>query len=150
MVGKLKVLFFAEGATLAHVVRPLMLAKGLNLTLFEPVLCRPVNFSKLTNDLPFQVLDLDCQDGSIFAQRLDHGSPLYDFQTLCHYVDSDLALIDREKPDVIVGDFRLSLSVSARLRSIPYISICDATGVRNEPSSHRYRSWVLHAMRQLY
>lgn len=125
-MGKLKVLFFAEGATLAHVVRPLMLAKGLNLTLFEPVLCRPENFSKLTNDLPFQVLDLDCQDGSIFAQRLDHGSPLYDFQTLCHYVDSDLALIDREKPDVIVGDFRLSLSVSARLRSIPYISICDA------------------------
>lgn len=125
-MGKLKVLFFAEGATLAHVVRPLMLAKGLDLTLFEPVLCRPVNFSKLTNDLPFQVLDLDCQDGSIFAQRLDHGLPLYDFQTLCHYVDSDLALIDREKPDVIVGDFRLSLSVSARLRSIPYISICDA------------------------
>ena len=126
MVGKLKVLFFAEGATLAHVVRPLMLAKGLDLTLFEPVLCRPENFSKLTNDLPFQVLDLDCQDGSIFAQRLDHGSPLYDFQTLCHYVDTDLTLIDREKPDVIVGDFRLSLSVSARLRSIPYISICDA------------------------
>lgn len=126
MVGKLKVLFFAEGATLAHVVRPLMLAKGLDLTLFEPVLCRPENFSKLTNDLPFQVLDLDCQAGSIFAQRLDHGSPLYDFQTLCHYVDTDLALIDREKPDVIVGDFRLSLSVSARLRSIPYISICDA------------------------
>ena len=125
-MGKLKVLFFAEGATLAHVVRPLMLAKELDSTLFEPTLCRPISFSKLTHDLPFQVLDLDCQDGSIFAQRLDHGSPLYDFQTLCHYVDADLAIIDKEKPDVIVGDFRLSLSVSARLRSIPYISICDA------------------------
>ena len=31
---KLKVLFFAEGATLAHVVRPLMLARGLDPTCF--------------------------------------------------------------------------------------------------------------------
>ena len=35
---KLKVLFFAEGATLAHVVRPLMLAKGLNPACFDVAL----------------------------------------------------------------------------------------------------------------
>lgn len=122
----LKVLFFAEGATLAHVARPLMLAKGLDLTFFKPVLCRPKNFSKLTTDLQFPVLDLECQDASIFTKRLDQGSPLYDFPTLYRYVEADMALIDKEKPDVIVGDFRLSLSVSARLRSIPYIAICDA------------------------
>lgn len=123
---KLKVLFFAEGATLAHVARPLLLAKGLDAALFEVTLCRPIGFSKLTKGLPFPVLDLDCQDGTIFSQKLANGSPLYDFPTLCRYVDADLALIDQERPDVIVGDFRLSLSVSARLRSIPYITICDA------------------------
>ena len=123
---KLKVLFFAEGATLAHVVRPLMLAKGLDPTNFDVVLCRPKSFSKFTSGQSFPVLDLECQDGEVFARRLDRGSPLYDFPTLCRYVEADLALIDSEKPDVIVGDFRLSLSVSARLRSIPYITICDA------------------------
>lgn len=123
---KLKVLFFAEGATLAHVVRPLTLAKGLDATRFDAVLCRPKSFSKFTNGLPFPVVDLDCQDANIFARRLERGLPLYDFPTLCHYVNADLALIDREKPDVVIGDFRLSLSVSARLRSISYISICDA------------------------
>ena len=123
---KIKVLFFAEGATLAHVVRPLMLAKGLDPTNFDVTLCRPRNFSKFTSGLTFPVLDLECQDSDFFARRLDRGSPLYDFPTLCRYVDADLALIDSEKPDVIIGDFRLSLSVSARLRSIPYIAICDA------------------------
>ncbi len=123
---KLKVLFFAEGATLAHVVRPLMLAKGLDPTKFDVVLCRPKGFSKFTSGLSFPILDLECQDSDVFARRLDRGSPLYDFPTLCRYVEADLALIDSEKPDVIVGDFRLSLSVSARLRSTPYIAICDA------------------------
>ena len=45
---KLKVLFFAEGATLAHVVRPLMLAKGLDPTNFDVTLCRPESFSKFS------------------------------------------------------------------------------------------------------
>jgi UDP:flavonoid glycosyltransferase YjiC (YdhE family) len=125
-VGKLKVLFFAEGATLAHVVRPLMLAKGLNPACFDVALCRPESLSKFTNGLTFPVLDLECQESDVFTRKLDRGSPLYDFSTLCRYVEADLALIDSEKPDVIVGDFRLSLSASARLRSIPYIAICDA------------------------
>lgn len=125
-LNKLKVLFFGEGATLAHVVRPLMLAKELDATEFDVTLCRPEAFSKLTAGSPFPVLELNCQDAKIFAKKLASGSPLYDFPTLCDYVDADLCLIDAVKPDVIVGDFRLSLSVSARLRSVPYIAICDA------------------------
>ena len=124
--NKPKVLFFAEGATLAHVARPLVLAKALDRHRFDIALCRPPAFSKFTEALPFPVLELDCQDGPTFARKLARGAPLYDFATLCRYVDADIALIDRIKPDVVIGDFRLSLSVSARLRSIPYIAICDA------------------------
>ena len=123
---KLKVLFFAEGATLAHVARPLMLAKGLDLKHFDVVLCRPESFSDITVDLPFPVINLRCQDRNTFAHKLELGLPLYDFAILRHYVDDDLALIDHEKPDIVIGDFRLSLSVSARLRTTPYITICDA------------------------
>lgn len=125
-MNKLKVLFFAEGATLAHVARPLMLAKELDASLFDVTLCRPKAFSKLTEGLLFPILSLECQDSKTFAQKLANGAPLYDFPTLCSYVDEDRSLIDQIKPDVIVGDFRLSLSVSARLESIPYIAICDA------------------------
>lgn len=125
-MGRLKVLFFAEGATLAHVARPLLLAKELDLERFDVVLCRPEGFAKLTVGLPFSVIDLECQEGRVFARKLERGLPLYDFETLSGYVAADLNLIDRERPDVVIGDFRLSLSISARISKTPYITVCDA------------------------
>ena len=61
-----------------------------------------------------------------FLQALASGSPVYDTATLRSYVQDDLKLIAQLKPDLIVGDFRLSLSVSARLAGIPYIAITNA------------------------
>lgn len=124
--NRLKILFFAEGATLAHVGRPFVLARGLDPERFEIVFARPSGFAWLTDDAGFQNVDLDCQASDVFARRLERGLPLYDYPTLLRYVEADLALIEAHKPDLIVGDFRLSLSVSARLRGIPYITICDA------------------------
>ena len=40
--------------------------------------------------------------------------------------ENDLALIKSYRPDLIVGDFRLSLSISARVAGIPYAAISSA------------------------
>ena len=125
-LAKTKVLFFAEGATLAHVVRPFALARELDVDRFAVTFCRPAAYVWLTRDASFALCDLVVQDSALFARRLRYGLPLYDLATLKAYVEADLELIDRFEPDVIVGDFRLSLSVSARLRGIPYVTICDA------------------------
>lgn len=122
----LKVLFFAEGATLAHVARPFVLAEGLPPETFEVVFARPQGYEWLTRDARFQIVDLPCQAAAVFAQRLAQGRPLYDLATLTCYVETDRALIRQFRPDVIVGDFRLSLAVSARLEGVPYASLCDA------------------------
>ena len=124
--NKTRILFFAEGATLAHVGRPFLLAKALDPTRYEVVFARPQAYSWLTHNAGFQVIDLQCQYSRIFSRRLERGSPLYDLATLERYVEADFALIDELKPDVVIGDFRLSLSVSARVRQVPYITICDA------------------------
>jgi len=125
-LDKLRILFMAEGATLAHVGRPFVLALSLDPAIYEVTFARPADFGWLTAEARFKVVDLECQDGATFAKRLKQGLPLYDFSTLRSYVEDDLKLIDQEKPDVIVGDFRLSLAVSARLRATPYITLCDA------------------------
>lgn len=124
--GKQKILFFAEGATLAHVGRPYVLAESLDSSEFEVAFARPTSFAWLTANANFPILDLHCQDSAVFARRLDWGQPLYDYRTLERYLADDLALIEAEQPDVIVGDFRLSLSISARLAKVPYITLCDA------------------------
>jgi UDP:flavonoid glycosyltransferase YjiC (YdhE family) len=42
------------------------------------------------------------------------------------YVQDDLQIMEKVQPDLVIGDFRLSLSVSARLSTIPYASITNA------------------------
>lgn len=123
---KIKVLFFAEGATLSHVARPFVLAQNLDPKRFEVMLARPTSYAWLTKDAGFEVIDLECQDHTVFSNRLSRGLTPYDFGTLQRYVDTDLELMAAKQPDIVVGDFRLSLSVSARLCKVPYFTICDA------------------------
>ena len=123
---RLRILFFAEGATLAHVARPALLAASLDPARFEATLARPASYAWVSDGGNADTRTLACQDSALFAQRLARGLPLYDTATLERYVVDDLALIDAIEPDVVVGDFRLSLSVSARLRDVPYVTICDA------------------------
>lgn len=130
---KRKILFFAEGATLAHVGRPLVLAQELDPEQYDVTFARPASYAWVSANAGFPVVDLNCQDSATFARRLERGLPLYDLPTLARYVEDDLTLIDAHQPDVIVGDFRLSLTVSARLRNVPYITICDAYWSPEQP-----------------
>jgi len=66
---------------------------------------------------------LSSRSSESFLDALARGKPVYDEDTLNRYVSADLKLFDEFHPDLVVGDFRLSLSISARLRQIPYIAI---------------------------
>jgi len=121
-----KVLFFAESVTLAHMARPAVLAGLLRNTEFEAVIARSPRYVSLFPDLPAKQVDIFSISSAEFLEALAKGRPLYSAATIEHYVEEDLRLLDEEKPDVVIGDFRLSLSVSARLRGIPYIAIANA------------------------
>lgn len=121
-----RILFIAEAATLAHVSRPAVLGRQLTRMGHEVVLARPSAFSWMTRHESFTSVDLDCQSAAEFARRLDAGKPLYDFETLLRYVEADQLLMQQHRPDIVIGDFRLSLSVSARLQGVPYATLCDA------------------------
>ncbi|MGA8146828.1 MAG: glycosyltransferase [Gallionellaceae bacterium] len=75
---------------------------------------------------PWQTCILHTISSQQFLQALASGKPLYDTATLRGYVQEDIKLIEQIKPDLIVGDFRLSLSVSARLVGIPYAAITNS------------------------
>ena len=64
--------------------------------------------------------------GAGILDALAHGRPLYDTATLRRYVTDDLGVLKSIRPDLVVGDFRLSLSVSARVAGIPYATITSA------------------------
>jgi UDP:flavonoid glycosyltransferase YjiC (YdhE family) len=121
-----RILFFAEAVTLAHVARPIALAKGLDPRCYEIIMACHERYQRFIECEPWQTLPLYSIPSQQFLKALAEGKPVYDLQTLRDYVRDDLNLIEKAKPDLIVGDFRLSLSVSARLVGIPYISITSA------------------------
>jgi UDP:flavonoid glycosyltransferase YjiC (YdhE family) len=118
-----RVLIVAEAVTLAHVARPVALAAGLDARRFEIHLACSERFDALLGELPYVRHTLDSIAGAQFLGALDRGAPVYSAADLRRYVRADLDLLARVAPDVVVGDFRLSLSVSARLARIAYATI---------------------------
>jgi UDP:flavonoid glycosyltransferase YjiC (YdhE family) len=76
---------------------------------------------------------LDAQSPEQFAGRLAAGRPLFSAPRLESYVAQDLELIAAVRPDVVVGDFRLSLAASARLAGAPYVSLSNACWSPDRP-----------------
>ncbi|MFK7977789.1 MAG: glycosyltransferase [Halioglobus sp.] len=123
---KIKVLFFCEAVTLAHVARPATLARSLDRTRYEVHMAQHPRYRALVGDMDVVHHDLESIEPKQFMQALAEGAPVYEEETLCAYVEQDRALIQDVKPDIVVGDFRISLQVSARLAGVPYITITNA------------------------
>jgi len=122
----LRVLFVAEAVTLAHVARPTVLARGLDPATHDICLAAHPRYSNVLGELPFAFRPIQSISSEQFLAALARGAPLYDVNTLCAYVEEDLALLRELRPNVVVGDFRLSLAVSARLAGVRYLTITNA------------------------
>ena len=120
------VLLVAEAVTLAHFARIVTLAKALDPDLNEVVVASDPRYAGLEAPLGCAFHPIRSIPSADFEQSLARGKPLYNVETLTRYVEDDLALLDRIKPDLVVGDFRLSLAVSAPLRRIPYAAVVNA------------------------
>ena len=125
-MSKKRILFFAEAVTLAHVARPLVLAQALNPDLYDIYLACDPRFDQLFPDLPFPCRTIQSIPCESFIRALAAGRPVYDTKTLRDYVTEDLAVIEEMSPDLVVGDFRLSLAVSTPLSGVPYMTISNA------------------------
>jgi UDP:flavonoid glycosyltransferase YjiC (YdhE family) len=118
-----KILFVGEAATLAHIARPLVLSSGLDGNDFEIVFACDPRYQWVLGDFNGRFLSLPSVGSGHFLAALARGAPVYDEVVLTRYVRDDLKLLSEVAPDAVVGDFRLSLSISARLARVPYVAI---------------------------
>jgi len=121
-----KLLFVAENICLAQVVRLVALAERLDSAEYEVhFACShfdPVVFASTR----FKQWLLPTIDGPRAMQRLARGDRLYDTKTLSGYVEDELKLLQQLKPDLVIGDFRLSLPVSAQVSGVPCATLINA------------------------
>ena len=123
LARKPKILFIAEAVTLAHVARPAVLALALDESAYDISFAVDPRYKALFPELASFHHDLWSISSTQFLDALAKGKRLYTSKVLERYVRDDLKLIEAIKPDLIIGDFRLSLSVSTRLKGIPYVAI---------------------------
>ena len=121
------ILFFAEAVTLAHIARCIALANEIHKSGNYIISIAADNrYDEIIGPLPFQRIPLHSISSQYFAKKLAQGLPIYNVQTLTDYVNDDLRIIDEIKPDFIIGDFRLSLAISSRIKKIPYATLTNA------------------------
>lgn len=124
--SRVKVLMFAEAVTLAHVARPVALARQLDPARFDVTVACDPRYAAFAAGATWTRVDLSSIPSAQFNQALAKGAPVYDLATLRAYADEDLRLMAEIRPDIVVGDFRLSLSASARAAQVPYLAIANA------------------------
>jgi UDP:flavonoid glycosyltransferase YjiC (YdhE family) len=126
MARRRRILFVAEAVTLAQVVRLVVLARSLPRDSFE------VHFAAARfDDLVFAGCDfprwpISSLSPEAVDRRVRSGRRIYAGRTLRRYLRDDLRLLDETKPDLVVGDLRLSLSVAAPLRGVPHAALINA------------------------
>lgn len=121
-----RVILFAEAVTLAHVARLLRLGEALLPIGVKATLAVAPHYDSLIGTSPIDRVALASITPGEFGRALARGAPVFSPKVLEGYVEQDLALMDELRPDVVVGDFRLSLRISASLRRIPYVNVTNA------------------------
>lgn len=121
-----KILFVSECVTLAQVVRLVVLARALDPEVYE-VHFASAEFDPLVfSGTNFVQHYLETMDKNRLMAAMDAGKRLYEKGTLKRYVAAELELFEKVAPDLVVGDFRLSLAVSAPLAGVRHASLINA------------------------
>jgi len=115
-----------EAVSLAHVGRPYVVGRSLDPSRFDVHLACARRAHPLLDDDGLTLHDLCTIPSERFRKALASGKPIYDAESLDQYVQADIGLLERLRPDVVVGDFRLSLAISARICRVPYATITNS------------------------
>lgn len=125
MENKMKVLFMAESVTMAHITRPLTLALELQEQGYEVIFAtsqRPKVLEASLNKL--QVIEINhALTSEQFNQALSAGKVPFTETVLRQYIQEDLRLLNKIQPDIVIGDMRVSLQISARIKNIRFLNL---------------------------
>ena len=109
-----------------HFARPVAIADALDADRYEIHLYSPSRYFKYLANKPYSTGELQTMPGERFLRNLSRGAPLFPANVLRDYVKEERQLIRKLRPDLVIGDLRFSLPVSARLEGVPSAILMNA------------------------
>lgn len=123
---KKKIVFMCNSVTLAHPVRVTLLANMLPPEKYDVIIYRSTDYGPILPYTPLSIHPIKSINTQDFINRLFNVEPVFDTDTVRIHAEEDYQVLDTEKPDLVIGDFRLTLQVTARQRSVPYLNLTGA------------------------
>ena len=121
-----RILFVAEAVTLAQVVRLVTLARALDPARYEIHFASARFDDLIFRETRFVRHPIWSLSPAVIDARVARGQRLYGRRTLAAYVREERALLQAVRPDLVVGDLRLSLAISAPVERVPYAALVNA------------------------
>jgi len=120
--GRRTILFLGESVALAHVARPMVLARTLDTDRYDLHVAFDPRHEWVVGDEPFAKFH---PLASIPTERFLARSPgaSYDLDELRSYLADELRLYAEVQPDLVVADFRYTASTSAAVAGVPSASL---------------------------
>lgn len=133
MNRKIKILVISESVTLAHIIRPVSLLKHLDTDTFELHVASSKDSQHYFSELKHSFYQVTCLSSQKFKEALATGSTFIQKNLLQTQINEDLELLKQIKPDLVIGDFRISLNISARVAKVPYITLTNTHWLNFKP-----------------
>lgn len=154
MSRKKVILFVGEAVSLAHVARPLVLAQSLDPDRYELHFSCDARYQRLLKLPPsIRFWPINSSQSDTFTKGSDRGGFVWQPHDIERFVAEETALFDQVRPDLVVADFRFSVSISAEARKIPYVTLTNAhwsphrklgfNPVPEWPLDVRIRQWLM-------
>jgi UDP:flavonoid glycosyltransferase YjiC (YdhE family) len=122
-----RILVIPDGNWLAHTTRPLEIARALAAAGDEVIFAGAGQYMRLPRELGFEIHDLHTIDPAVVLARSRSGRVyFYDERDIAACVAAELDLYDRVRPDLVLGDFRLTAGTSCELASLPLAVVLNA------------------------
>jgi UDP:flavonoid glycosyltransferase YjiC (YdhE family) len=121
-----RVLFVSEAVSLAQIVRLVQLARALDPARHDVHFASAVFPDFVFSGTAFKRHPIGSLPADVVDRRVARGLRPYGRRTLAAYVRDDLALFEKVRPDLVVGDLRLSLPISAPVAGVPHACLINA------------------------
>jgi UDP:flavonoid glycosyltransferase YjiC (YdhE family) len=123
----MQILAMPDGNWLSHVSRVLEIAKALRGMGHRVRFAAEGSYTKLPRDAGFEVQPVKTLDPqrALKCSRSGRANWLT-YELLSEHVEEERRLFDRLRPDLVLGDFRLSLSTSCELAGVPLAVLLNA------------------------
>jgi MGT family glycosyltransferase len=131
-----RILLATEGSWISHVSRVLLVGMALARAGHSVEFACSGRHTGLIDQAGFRRYEMFTKPPDFGLAHARRRGSSYDREIVSKYVEAELACFDAVRPDLVLGDFRLTLGLSAEARKIPFVAVLNGYWTHYYAAAH--------------